>query len=227
MLPSFDASQAVWLQFEPLVARTGEIMNSPIRDGQLSDHSKYIPKNHREQNHPKTGGGQPYLPSAPTAPASRNIYQGNRPQYQEQQSEEYLHWAEPAPPPPLKDGWISLVGRIATVIGIAGFIALLVIFAKPLSQTVRAFLNDDTQTSEAPARREAMLRTTAAPKTPDREQPAARTAAASIPVRSAASGAVVAAAIDAVPPAPQPQATVAPPPPLVAVTADWPGARRD
>src|SRR6185437_678298 len=125
-------------------------MNSPFREEQLSDHSKYIPKNHREQNHPKTGGRQPYPSSAPTAPTSRNISQGNRPQYQEQQSEEYLQWAEPAPPPlPLGDGSISLVGRIATVIGIAGILALLIVFAKPLSQPVRAFLNDDAQTSEA------------------------------------------------------------------------------
>ena len=201
-------------------------MNSPIRDEQLSDHSKYIPKSHREQFHPKTVGGRPYLSSAPTAPASRNAYEGNRPQYQ-QQSEEYLQWAEPVPPPalPLDNGSISLIGRIATVIGIAGLIALLIIFAKPLSQTVRAFLNDAAQTSEAPARREAMLRTAAEPRVPDREQQAPRSAATSLPAKFAASGAVVAAATDAVPVAPQPQATVAPPPPRAAATAAVPGAQ--
>ena len=202
-------------------------MNSPIRDEQLAEYSKYIPRNQREQNHPKTDGGQPYLSSAPTAPASRNIHHGNRPQYQEQQSDEYPQWAEPVPPPPLplEDGSISLIGRIASVIGIAGLIALLIIFAKPLSQTVRAFLNDDTQTSEAPARREAMLRTAAAPRAPDREQQAPRPAATSLPSKSAASGAVVAAATEAVPPAPQPQATVAPPPPRAAVAAVSPSAQ--
>src|SRR6185437_8592137 len=204
-------------------------MNSPIRDEQLSDHSKYIPRNHREQNHPKTGGGQPYLSSAPTAPASRNIYPGNRPQYQEQQSEEYLRGAEfVAPPPlPLEGRSISLAGRIASVIGIAGLIALLIIFAKPLSQTVRAFLNDATQTSEAPARREAMLSTAAAPRAPDSEQQALRSDATSLPSRSAASGAVVAAATEAVPLTPQPQATIAPPPPRAAVTAALPDAQAE
>jgi ABC-type branched-subunit amino acid transport system substrate-binding protein len=204
-------------------------MNSPIRDEQLSDHSKYIPRNHREQNHSKTGGGQPYPSSAPTAPASRNIYPGNRPQYQAQRSEEYTQEAEFVAPPPLPfdDRSISLVGRIATVIGIAGLIALLIIFAKPLSQTVRRFLNDDTQTSEAPARREAMLSTTAAPRGPDSEQQASRSAATSLPSRSAASGAVVAAATEAVPLTQQPQATVAQLPPRAAVTAALPDAQAE
>src|SRR5690349_13912101 len=205
-------------------------MNSPIRDEQLSDHSKYIPKHHREQN-PKAGGEQPYVSSAPTAPANRNVYQANRPQYQQQQqqqSEEYQPWAEPVPPPPLplEDGSMSLVGRIASVIGIAGLIALLIIFAKPISQTVRAFFNDDVQTSEAPAPRDSTLRTAAMVRPPEREQqPTPRTAPPLVTSRPAAPVAVVAAATDAVPLAPQPQAAVVPPAPQPTVTAALPGAQ--
>ena len=208
----------------------GGYMNSPIRDEQLSDHSKYIPKHHREQT-PKGGGEQPYVSSAPTAPANRNVYQASRPQYQQQpqQSEEYLQWADPVPPPPLPldDGSMSLVGRIATVIGIAGLIALLIIFAKPISQSVRAVLNDDVQTSEVAGPRESMQRTVP-PRTVDREQRvAAGSAAPLVSSRPAAPGAVVAAATDAVPLAPQPQAAVAPPTPQPVVTAALPGAQPD
>lgn len=194
-------------------------MNSPIRDDQLSDHTKYIPKHHREQTHPKAVPEQPFVSSAPTSPGARNPYQTSRQQYQ---NEEYSQWAEQVPPPPLlEDGKMSLVGRIATVVGVAGLTALLIIFAKPLAQSARTFLNTETQTAEAPASRPVPARTAALPRTSEQQSYTTEPS----PARPAAAGAAVAAAGSAVPLASQPQS--APAAPQQATLTAWPAAPQE
>jgi branched-chain amino acid transport system substrate-binding protein len=123
-------------------------MNTPIRDEQFygpddqsPDHSKYAPKRPRLPSQPSRGE-RPYVHSGPVAPSE---HQDRR------MAAEFASRPEsvPEPPPlPMEDSTLGLVGRITMVVSVAAVVALLAIFAKPITQGVRALLSD-TPTTEA------------------------------------------------------------------------------
>ena len=124
-------------------------MNTPIRDEQFygpddqsPDHSKYAPKRPRGPSQPSRGE-RPYVHSGPMAPSEN--------QDRMRMAAEFASRPEsvPEPPPlPMEDSTLGLVGRITMVVSVAAVVALLAIFAKPITQGVRALLSD-TPTAEA------------------------------------------------------------------------------
>src|SRR5215467_5730871 len=124
-------------------------MNTPIRDEQFygpddqsPDHSKYAPKRPRGPSQPSRGE-RPYVHSGPMAPSEN--------QDRMRMAAEFASRPEsvPEPPPlPMEDSALGLVGRITMVVSVAAVVALLAIFAKPITQGLRALISD-TPTSEA------------------------------------------------------------------------------
>src|SRR6476646_5579395 len=131
-------------------------MNKPISEEKYSEYSKYAPKRAQEQP-PLPADEQQYIPSAPTAPSSARA-QDRRANYEYPLGPELV----PGPPMKLDDGGSALVGRIVLVIGFAAVASLLVVFAKPLSQTVRALLDTTSQTSQ-PSRSNRLTASNAVP----------------------------------------------------------------
>ncbi len=129
-------------------------MNIPIDDSMDPELSRYAPKRFREQSATPEAESPPYLPSASTAPSSSEIQQGRQSDvrtrsqaYQDRRrrSESGL-WPEPIPEPPVsrEDGVWALIGRIAVVAIVAALTAFLVVFGKPLLQSV-ALLKPESQ----------------------------------------------------------------------------------
>ena len=113
-------------------------MSGTNRDDEPSDYSRYAPKRLREPT-PSSSTERPYVPSAPTAPSPRTA-QERRP------GSDFSSWPEPVPEPPppphrLEDGTSTLVGRIALVVTFAAVVALVLIFAKPISQGAHALFD--------------------------------------------------------------------------------------
>jgi len=110
-------------------------MSGTTRDDETPDYSRYAPKRLRDPASPSPPSSpeRPYVPSAPTAPLPRSTHQERR------AASDFSSWPEavPEPPPPphrLEDGASTLVGRIALVVTFAAVVALVLIFAKPISQ---------------------------------------------------------------------------------------------
>ena len=110
---------------------------------------------------------------------------------------------------PIEEGALTLVGRIAIVMTAAAVIALLVVFARPLSQAGRALLNMDAPTSETAKTSDKLLVNSLSARSLDTasrtseparpiDQPAANTANVA-PSRPLVAGTVVAAASADVP----------------------------
>src|SRR6266550_5771712 len=112
-------------------------MSAPIPDdGNDSELSKYAPKPFRDSSSAETT----YIPSAPTAPLPKIASQDRR------TTSDFSSWPEPVPEPPppphrLEDGTSTLIGRIALVVTFAAVVALVLIFAKPISQGVHALFD--------------------------------------------------------------------------------------
>src|SRR4029453_6269383 len=138
-------------------------MSAPIPvDGNDSELSRYAPKPFRDPTTPSSSAETPYVPSAPTAPLPK-IASQDRP--------------VPEPPPPphrLEDG-TTTIGRIALVVTFAGVVALMLIFAKPISQGVHALF--DTVSRAVQTSKSDVLTTSNAPSN-EPIAPAARVAAA-------------------------------------------------
>jgi ABC-type branched-subunit amino acid transport system substrate-binding protein len=114
-------------------------MSGTSRDDESSDYSRYAPKRFRDPATPSSTE-RPYVPSAPTAPLPRSAQQERR------TPSDFSSWPEPVPEPPppphrLEDGTSTLVGRIALVVTFAAVVALVLIFAKPISQGVHALFD--------------------------------------------------------------------------------------
>jgi branched-chain amino acid transport system substrate-binding protein len=140
-------------------------MSAPIPDdGNDSELSKYAPKPFRDPTTPSSPAETPYVPSAPTAPLPK-IASQDRP--------------VPEPPPPhrLEDGTTS-IGRIALVVTFAAVVALMLIFAKPISQGVHALF--DTVNSQAVQTSKSDVLTPSNAPSNDPIAPAARVAAAPV-----------------------------------------------
>jgi ABC-type branched-subunit amino acid transport system substrate-binding protein len=113
-------------------------MSGTTRDDEPSDYSRYAPRRFRDPATPSTTE-RPYVPSAPTAPVPKTA-QERRP------GSDFSSWPEPVPEPPppphrLEDGTSTLVGRIALVVTFAAVVALVLIFAKPISQGAHALFD--------------------------------------------------------------------------------------
>src|SRR5262245_25774426 len=120
-------------------------MSGTTRDDEPSDYSRYAPKRFRAPTPPSSSspGGRPVGPSPPTAPMPRS------PQDRRTTSD-FTSWPEPVPEPPppphrLEDGTSTLIGRIALVVTFAAVVALVLIFAKPISQGVHALFDSASQ----------------------------------------------------------------------------------
>jgi branched-chain amino acid transport system substrate-binding protein len=140
-------------------------MSAPIPDdGNDSELSKYAPKPFRDPTTPSSPAETPYVPSAPTAPLPK-IASQDRP--------------VPEPPPPhrLEDGTTS-IGRIALVVTFAAVVALMLIFAKPISQGVHALF--DTVNSQAVQTSKSDVLTPSNAPSNEPIAPAARVAAAPV-----------------------------------------------
>ena len=137
-------------------------MSAPIPDdGNDSELSKYAPKPFRDSSSAET----PYVPSAPTAPLPK-IASQDRP--------------VPEPPPPphrLEAETSTLIGRIALVVTFAAVVALVLIFAKPISQGVHALF--DTVSRAVQTSKSDVLTPSSAPSN-EPIAPAARVAAAPV-----------------------------------------------
>jgi ABC-type branched-subunit amino acid transport system substrate-binding protein len=120
-------------------------MSGTSRDDESSDYSRYAPKRLREPTTPLSSAERPYVPSAPTAPLPKSANQDRR------STSDFSSWPEPVPEPPppphrLEDGTSTLVGRIALVVTFAAVVALVLIFAKPISQGVHALFDTASRT---------------------------------------------------------------------------------
>jgi branched-chain amino acid transport system substrate-binding protein len=149
-------------------------MSGTSRDDEPSDYSRYAPRRFRDPAPPSTTE-RPYVPSAPTAPVPKTG-QERRP------GSDFSSWPEavPEPPPPphrLEDGTSTLVGRIALVVTFAAVVALVLIFAKPISQGAHALF--DTASRAVQTSKSIDLLTPTNVPANDPVAPATRVAAAS------------------------------------------------
>lgn len=113
-------------------------MSGPTRDNESPDYSRFAPKRFREQ--PPASTERPYVPSAPTVPAPRT------PSTERRAASDFPSWPEPVPEPPppphrLEDGPSALIGRVALVVTFAAVVALVLIFARPISQGAHALVD--------------------------------------------------------------------------------------
>lgn len=116
-------------------------MSSSVHDDQSSDHFKYAPKNFRER--PRLPAEQPYVSSAPMAPSSfRDDARRLKP--------ESVLWPERVPDPPMRieEPESALITRILLLVAFAAAVALLIIFAKPMFQSVRGLFDVASETLE-------------------------------------------------------------------------------
>ena len=152
-------------------------MSAPIPDdGNDSELSKYAPKPFRDPTTPSSSAETPYVPSAPTAPLPKIASQDRR------TTSDFSSWPEPVPEPPppphrLEDGTSTLIGRIALVVTFAAVVALVLIFAKPISQGVHALF--DTVSRAVQTSKSDVLTPSNAPSN-EPIAPAARVAAAPV-----------------------------------------------
>jgi hypothetical protein len=129
-------------------------MSAPIPDdGNDSELSKYAPKPFRDPTTPSSSAETPYVPSASTAPLPKIASQDRR------TTSDFSSWPEPVPEPPppphrLEDGTSTLIGRIALVVTFAAVVALVLIFAKPISQGVHALMQGGGERQEDQVARE-------------------------------------------------------------------------
>ena len=114
-------------------------MSGPTRDDEFPDYSRFAPKRFREQP-PTTSEQRPYVPSAPTVPAPRT------PSPERRAASDFPSWPEPVPEPPppphrLDEGPSALISRVALVVTFAAVVALVLIFARPISQGAHALVD--------------------------------------------------------------------------------------
>jgi branched-chain amino acid transport system substrate-binding protein len=159
-------------------------MSGTTRDDEPSDYSRYAPKRFREPTPPSSSssGDRPFVPSAPTAPMPRSAQDRRT-------TSDFTSWPEPVPEPPppphrLEDGTSTLIGRIALVVTFAAVVALVLIFAKPISQGAHTLF--DTASRAVQTSKSIDILTPTNVPSNDPVAPATRVAAASAPPPAAA-----------------------------------------
>jgi ABC-type branched-subunit amino acid transport system substrate-binding protein len=123
-------------------------MSDSEYDELSSDISKYAPKNIRDRERQTLADiEQPYVSSAPISPSPSSTKRD----HVRRTKPEFGLWPERVPDPPVRldEPGSALFGRIALVVSFAAFVALLVIFAKPLYRQGAAWLlNAAVETAE-------------------------------------------------------------------------------
>jgi ABC-type branched-subunit amino acid transport system substrate-binding protein len=157
------------------------------------EHRRYAPKWVREQ--PTAEPEQPYINSAPISPATGRAHREWPPISDFNSSPQRV----PEPPVRLEDESSGLIARVAMFVSFAALIALLIIFAKPLSQFAIGLFDSHSERADAKTDR-APVRTPA----PEQRAPASR---ASVPTEPIA---VASAANTPVTAQPQPYAGTQP-----------------
>ena len=120
-------------------------MSGPVRDDSgNSELDQYVPRRYREQGAPELER-HPYVASSSTVPSAPEPDRLRR-----ARSDRTL-WPDPIPEPAESrgEGFLALLGRVALLAGFAGATALLVVFGKPILETVRPLLASDSQPQEA------------------------------------------------------------------------------
>src|SRR5215467_937845 len=104
---------------------------------------QYVPRRYREQGAPELDR-QPFVASQSTVPSAPELDRLRR-----ARSDRAL-WPDPIPEPAQSRGesFLALLGRVALLAGFAGATALLVVFGKPILETVRPLLAADSQSTE-------------------------------------------------------------------------------
>ena len=180
-------------------------MNGPTRDDESSDYSRFAPKRFREQP-PTPSEGRPYVPSAPTVPAPRT------PSTERRAASDFPSWPEPVPEPPapphrLEDGPSALIGRVALVVTFAAVVALVLIFARPISQGAHALVDATSRLFGSSKSTELLTASTASESTASQTRTASASVAAPVPAPVAQQPA---ASTASAPPAPAAVAQPAP-----------------
>ena len=154
-------------------------MSGPTRDDESPDYSRFAPKRFREQP-PATGEQRPYAPSAPTVPAPRI------PSTERRAASDFPSWPEPVPEPPppphrLEDGPSALIGRVALVVTFAAVVALVLIFARPISQGAHALVDATSRLFGSSKSTDLLTASTASESTASQTRTASASVAAPVP----------------------------------------------
>src|SRR5574339_118471 len=126
-------------------------MSNPGSDEKFSpreedlEHKRYAPRWVREQ---RTVGQQqqPFINSASMVPASNQLPQDWPPISDLNSGPQRV----PEPPVRLEEGPAGLVGRIALFVTFAATVALLIIFARPISQLATGLFESYSESAHAP-----------------------------------------------------------------------------
>ena len=184
-------------------------MSNPSSDEKFShrdedlEHKRYAPRWMREQQ-PMAQQQQPFVDSASMVPAR------NRPQQDWPPISDFNSGPQSVPEPPvrLEEGSSGLVGRIALFVTFAATVALLVIFAKPLSQLATGLFEAYSGSGQAPKTNRVAANNTVVP---EHSSPAADRAPAPVNTMAvAAAGSVPVAQPQQYAPAQQPVQPVLP-----------------
>lgn len=139
-------------------------MSNPSSDEKFShsdedlEHKRYAPRWMREQQS-MAQQQQPFVDSASMVPAR------NRPQQDWPPISDFNSGPQSVPEPPvrLEEGSSGLVGRIALFVTFAATVALLVIFAKPLSQLATGLFEAYSGSGQAPKTNRVVANNTVVP----------------------------------------------------------------
>jgi hypothetical protein len=112
------------------------------------EHRRYAPRWVREQ--PEPAPEQPYIDSAPVSPAASHPHRAEWPPISDFNSAPHRI---PEPSVRLEEESTGLIGRIAIFVTFAACIALLIIFAKPLSQLAGGLFDNYSERADAKADR--------------------------------------------------------------------------
>ncbi len=154
-------------------------MSGPTRDDESPDYSRFAPKRFREQP-PATSEQRPYVPSAPTVPSPRTLSTERR------AASDFPSWPEPVPEPPppphrLEDGPSALIGRVALVVTFAAVVALVLIFARPISQGAHAVVEATSRLFGSSKSTDLLTASTASESTASQTRTASASVAAPVP----------------------------------------------
>lgn len=176
------------------------------------EHKRYAPKWVREQ--PQPVPEQPYVDSAPMSPAASRQHREWPPVSDFNASPNRI----PEPPVRLEEESTGLIGRIALFVTFAACVALLIIFAKPLSQFAGGLFDNYSERADAKADRAPLRNAATEPRSP-----ATR---ASVPAETFAVAAAGSTPITAQP-QPQPPPQLQPQPqPYVGTQPQQPGTQQ-
>src|SRR6476620_5622103 len=154
-------------------------MSGPTRDDESPDYSRFAPKRFREQP-PTTSEQRPYVPSAPTVPAPRT------PSTERRAASDFPSWPEPVPEPPapphrLDEGPSALISRVALVVTFAAVVALVLIFARPISQGAHAVVDATGRLFGSSKSTDLLTASTASESTTPQTRTASASVAAPVP----------------------------------------------